>query len=476
VEKIYLAERPLRPYSEPFELPERWKEQYRALRAETQAFFSECSADFHSFCLSAAREITPDFFFIANGGPLAHNHGIIWRVKAGLDITRWSMEGYCTLIEDMQHPGMIGDLIVDNIFTYKLCRASGQRAALLLATAQNPDSIALSMAEASAGDGCLIQGGYGCPEVRRQFDRFWESNRELFEGKSSFSDVLLIYHPDELFHDNTPHLRQIRQLIEHLSDHHITFDLMLLKNIGKERLSDYRVVILPCISDISPEQVQILWDYAASEGQLVIFDSLPPGSKMPEESPWSELFPNHDGAKSPIFSKDIKAIWSAAIGELMPEKGLYFFDLTERECGNFEELIARFKKAKEQGLSMGLQPPGRLVELINRACGRTASLAPDAPHYVRIRAFVDDPGDIGQIIVHVLNYNLQRDKAGKTLPIVPVRDVRLTVPLPDDREVKSVRMFVPGGEIEELPWREEEGLVIADIQQLKIYAVVELRF
>lgn len=471
--KIYPLEEPLPPYSQPFELPVGWESRHRALWAETQAFCSECSADFHTFCLTTAREVNPNFIFTANAGPLFTNQAMVWRTKFGLDITRWSTESNCTLIEDNQYPGMIGELIIDNCFAYQLCRASGQRAALLLSSGQGYDAIKLAMAEAGAGGGCTIQGGYAYPKVRRQFDRFWESHGNLFTGKSSFSNLLLIYSPDEIYHGNTSNLRQTRQIIEHLSDHHITFDLRLLKNIDEGCLSQYRVVILPCINNIKPEQLNILRNYSASGRQVVILDSLTPGTKLPRGSPWSGLFPGHR-VKPSAHSEGV--VWAASIGELMPEKDLYPFDMTEGEMNDFKRLLSRVKDAEKGNLSVGRQPPGRLIEIIDRACGRTASLATDAPRHVRFRAFVSNTGEARQTIVHILNYNLHRDDDGRGLPAIPAEDLKLVLPLTKRTKIKSVRKFVPGEEPMDLAWERTEGSLISFIPKVDVYAVVDVQF
>jgi len=449
---IFMVERPLPPYSQPFQMTEEWEEQRAALRDETLGFLSECSRDFHLFCLAAGREIRDDFFFVANIGPMLHQ-GAVSRVQGGQDVTRWSSQSLCTLIEETQHPGKINDVIVDNVLAFSICKAAGQRAAVLSGAAQSKDAIALSMAEAAVHGGLMIQGGYDFPEIRKRFDTFWKEHGKLLANKVSWAKVCVLYHSDELFRDNREHLRQIRQIVEHLSDHHVPFEMMMLKEISLDALSRFQAVILPSVKQASSEQIEILTQYGRNKGYLLPIGCAqfgPTGQEDPYIHPFTSL------------------------SELLKDKDLYFFDLSERECNRFDLLWHRIQEAESKGRRLASQPPGRLMKMIDEACGFPANLAPYAPAHLRVKVYVDSVASPSQFFVHLLNYDVGRKKDGATISARPLRQLEMRLPGGEEPYPSSATLFSPGDDSETLAIRRLEDGLHVTVPFVRIWSVVWL--
>jgi len=364
-----------------------------ALWYDTQAFYAESDAELLWDIRDEGRKVNRDFFVIPNYGPWGHFDGVYKRAPSGFNAGVWAP--YCRLImfEEMQRSGQLAeDLFIDFILQYKLAFALRFRGGVLSYHATDPTGVELGMAEAAAGGGgALIQPGYGAPESRRRFRRFFREHADLFAGFRSQADVGVVFDYNQLYWNNATHLQDVYRLSQYLSEQHVLFDLAPLSDVSKHRLSDYSAVITPDLTYL-PEAVLKELD-AYSRGPGVWLDI--------GHSGWFD----EDGHLRTRASR-AKVLRRDELNQLVPYPRFAPYLLREADINDLNELVALRQATLAAAAPIPPKPaPEDLRRLLETHTGLPLAVVPQ-PGLEGLRVNVwRRPGAAGEkVVAHFVNY------------------------------------------------------------------------
>jgi len=434
-----------------------------ALWVETQSFWADSSAELLAAVAAEGRKTNPKFFAVPNLGPLAHADGVQKRVGEGMNPFTWARATDLFLVEEMQRPGhVLGGYFIHNILQYKLAFAAGFRAGMLLYKSQDPAGIELSMAEAGAGGGgALIQGGYKAPESRRKYRRFFDQNRDLWDGYESLADVAVVFDYDQLYWLNRSNLQAAYRLVDYLSERHILFDLVTPAQVASGKLSRYQAVVTPSLKYLSGAALSALREYRARGG--VWIDAGDSGRL----SDAGELRTSSAGASAAFRDLD----------ELIEYPRFAVYLLKEDDANEINEITVTLKAVLEGENPL---PPSRvkrdLQALIEEKSKRPlAVVAGDRMAGVRVAAYRRGSVQGEKTVAHFVNYNCQMALDAKenwNLSPQPVREIQARLPA---RGVKSVRCIDPdGAPPQQLAFTQKGATVEFTVPEVRIYKIVEI--
>lgn len=437
------------------------------LGVETCRFRASSMARLFTTLREAGESVRPGFMILPNLSPMAHLEGVRIRVGNGQDTGRWAQACSWLMFEEMQQSGRFGvDTISDCVLQYKLAFACGIRGGMLLYHARDAAGISLAMAEAGAGGGGgLIQGGYECPDTRAQFEAFWRTHRDLFEGRRPWAQAGVCYLRDELYWRNFGHLGAVYRIRRELSDEHVLFDFITEQNFSPETLRGMKVVILPETRYLSGVQVAALREYVEQGGVLVTIGAC--GAR-------DEL-----GAvrASPPFDTGTpqkgRVVALPSLDACVPAKPFELFDLTEDQANDIDVVM---RHAAAAPASSAASRP--LAALLESTVGTDLAVAaPETPRTVRVSAFVKEDAEDAEdasLAVHLVNYDVPIRGIGQSGPPVVVEGLRLNLPLPEGWRAGAVNAFEPGAPEETLAYTQTGDRVELTVPRLTSYKVLRI--
>jgi hypothetical protein len=139
--------------------------------------------------------------------------------------------------------------------------------------------LAVSMAEGYATGG-LGMGRYmrfenpSGYETLVRYTNFMHKHRNLYDGARPWSDAAIILPRQTILNRRPAALDSFRHIGQALVERQLLLDVVVDENISKERLSQYRAVILPSAVVLSDTQLEILREYVANKGLLLYHGDL----------------------------------------------------------------------------------------------------------------------------------------------------------------------------------------------------------
>ena len=404
------------------------------------------------------RQHVEDFFVIVNNSPMSALEGFWDRRRYGLGVGPLHEYTAAVMFEEMQQAGRFGmDYINDNILQFKYSLAHGAKGVTLLYFAGHTDACNLANAEAaSGGGGAFVHPGFvGIPEMRAWGDWFTD-HAAMYDGKEAVHDVGVLFFAEQMYWENHDHIDAVYRIRMSLSDNHILFNFLVEPHFTLEALKTFEVVIVPDVSHMSQDQIDVLVAYAEGGGKVLIVGEcgLFDDRGIAHATPLSDLLAKHSD----------NVTFCDKLDSAVPARGQEIYDLPHGELNTFEyfpEMTDRVASIEEAQAARN-HP---LIAVLDEMAGRRLScLNDDAPYTLRVDAY-KDPDDETKTLVHLVNYDLLVTERGKTEPLIPATDVLVKIP------AKSARIWMSGGtEGEPL----NAGVDGVQIPAVDCYAIVEV--
>ena len=143
-----------------------------------------------------------------------------------------------------------------------------------VAKTDDPVRVALVIAESVANGGFAYPRGpnYKDPETReivRSYFDFLRRHEDLYRPVTSYAEAALVWRRTAVHRGDTMHTDAFKKVGMLLVKNHVLFDVMLDENITPERLSKYRLVLVPDGSDLPLGQVLALEGFIDAGGTVV---------------------------------------------------------------------------------------------------------------------------------------------------------------------------------------------------------------
>lgn len=470
------------------------------LWVETQRFWCESVASTHARLKKIGQTVfsekgrRDDFYTVVNLGSMQTVDGLNKRRVDGIDLTHFAPMSDMQMFEEMPQPGSLeSGVIISNIFAFRWAMAAGTRAGTLLYKAVDECGADLAEAEAAAGGGgAFIQPGLNAPKSRERWKPFFAEHSDLWEGGDSAARVGLLFWSDQVFYEYPEHLAMAHRLVRILSESQIPFDLVAEQ--GLSQISQYDVVIAPMLRYLDDTQIQQFLSYAENGGCLVVLD--PFGS----ENQYAQPRLMHPFIKVDFSSQEWKlgAYGKGKIVDLQPEqipkRQSDPWNLMEERAGAFlltEDFLNAARRCEmENGVDLGSGFVDQLEKTLQIPL-RWCPADTDDGVYIHPYLIPAKNDRCDRLIVHVVNYRIPillgkefregddpiwnvTTKSGE--PLVQ-KEIRIRVPLRDNRKVQNVLAFSPTDEIQPIQWESGTGYITVRIPELKIYqgVVFELK-
>lgn len=288
--------------------------------------------------------------------------------------------------------------------------------------------LAASMAEGYATGG-LGMGRYmrfESPEgfqTLARYTRFMHEHRHYYDGAAVLADAALVLPRQSVLNRRPASLDEFRSLGQALVERQVPLDVLVDQRLSRERLQSYRAVILPAVESLSDAQFDLLKEYAAAGGRLLV-----------------------RGA-----------------------------------CGNLDEQGA--PRTEEAKLPMAMTIAGstaaEAADAIRRELRKRGGSVIDSPWTVRVASYSQP----GRQLLHLVNYN--RDEQAPQIKgngpanenPLPVERVAVKLPLPTGKQVKSVTLLAPDREQPlSLEHQTEAGQVSFVVPRVLVYAVCVIEY
>ncbi len=408
--------------------------------AETQLFWRDSIHRFLGDIREWGSAIHGSFFVFPNG-----LHGRPWHIATSfrdcdLAMDENSVGGFGT------HPGQVTQHVVagmhdqhvnDNVLAYKYATGAGFRCRTnLLCRSGYPNSDygrlgpnrfvgALGIAEASAfgGGGCYLhrgpRGGEWLIPVRKKWNAFFDRCVEDLTGKHPWGQVAIFAPVAQSYFNDRNAYSGAQNTLGALLERKILADIILENTFSAERLARYEAVVLPHVSILSDSQMAALLDFARNGGTLILI---------------GEDIASRDGFGRDRAETERQPLLDAAAmhtpGSIHP---------------------ALIEGAPLADLAMGAREEAPLV---------------------RMAGYVDDPRAPGELLLHMVNYDVH---LGMDEPrLNAVADLGLTVPLPEGTVATGATLRRPDGEDLRVAVACEGGTARLTVPELNIYGYLRI--
>lgn len=317
-----------------------------------------------------------------------------------------------------------------NAWEFRYTAAAGGRPGYVALThgisgGQNSDE--LKFAEAAAfgsGAACFGRGGTSTALLAR-WREFLSRHGGLYTGVRPHARVGLLFMPRQAFYENLAHCTAVRRVAGILDAAGIVYRMVTEEEFNSGQYADVEILIMPQADYLSSAGLEGLLGFAQNKKVIIV-----------------EAMPAHD----------------ERFGAL-PDDRLQLLRLrTTLTPLHDQALLAAL--AADGGADLAVAAP---QEGIN-------------PHPLRFEVRRDDAAR--RLVVHCVNYRVPVTEAMGQ--VVPAREVKLTIPLPDGWEVADAAVFSP-----EMPdFTAPLATVTVDgpprtvqftLDSLNIYSIVELR-
>ncbi len=314
--------------------------------------------------------------------------------------------------------------VIDNILEYRYCAdVPGDIRPMILAIGRTPASRKLCLAEAAAfGSGAYNGVRPNTRDVQRPYIEFFLKHKGLYEGKVSASRIAMLFFPMLDHYPGSRHRGAAVVMKDRLGAMQAPFDCFSENGLEMSKLRTYALCVAPETKYLSEENLRLLGDYANAGGRLLVVGE----------------FATHDELCRP----------RAAPAWLPQDNG-------ESRVG--KGLVIRYPTAP---------PPSELRDLLSNA-GPTRLVVEEGKRArPMLRVMMYEGRD--ERIVHLLNYGCPVEG---TADVLPEKDVRVRVPLPEGRFAASVAALSPEGAESALDFEAREGACWFTVPEVAVYVV-----
>ncbi|NOZ21611.1 MAG: hypothetical protein GXP25_11065 [Planctomycetes bacterium] len=401
---------------------------------ETQIFWDDCINTFLQEMRAEGAKVHGSFYMFPNA--LQHRPwaALISARDCDLVMAENSV-GTCGT-----HPGSAKEEIIDgicvthtnnNIFAHRHAAACSQRVRSALLTRpgypkslpelmMNRDVGALGLAEAAAfsGGGTFLhrptKSAPFLAEVRDTYNRFFETHRDLYEGYYNYGQVAVACFAKQRYYSGNDQTRIAKPILEGLMKRHVLADPVTEVIFRPDILIKYRLLVLPEIEYLSDAEVNVVRAYVNAGGRVMV---------------------------------------SGDVGK---------YDLFMRE---------------REELPFGQYSVSRLADEIVKSvlAYRPVRVIPEKPDLapIRMACYTNFREKPERIVLHLVNYGVRLGRDAP--PASEIKDIPVSIPLPRETRVESVRYSRPGQEDVKLPVTVEKNVATFTVPALRIYGVCSFR-
>jgi hypothetical protein len=438
------------------------------LWVETVRFRGERMASLFAELKEEGEKHRKGFFVLPNLSPYQTVDGVWRRVGISHVFDKWAPVCPIIMFEEMQQPGLFVPGVVSSFtFQYKYAFANAARAGCLLYNAQDEGGVELAIAEAGAGGGgAFIQGGYACPEMRKEYRRFFAENKGVFRGYRPRSPVGLIFSYDEVAWGTKSHMEQTYRIADELMARHVLYDLVVDADLHRGKgLREHDVVVAAGLEHVSEPARQHLLDYVEDGGILVTAGDFNLGPL--NDGGALETTLGGKGVSSTGFGRG-KWLVVRDLSTVLPPATFELFMLSEDECNDIDVILSTARDS-----SPG-RPPRELVKLLEDAAG-PLSIA-DCEDTLRFNGYCRQHEREETIVLHALNYNLPIRGRGTSGPPVPSKRTRIRMPVGPEYQIREADLFMPpSGEPVSLSPQLDGSSLEFEIPEVEVYTVIRVK-
>lgn len=432
------------------------------------------------------------FYTVANLGSMQTVDGLNKRRVDGIDLTHFAPMADMQMFEEMPQPGSLeSGVIISNIFAFRWAAGAGTKAGTLLYKTVDETAADLSHAEAAAGGGgAFIQAGLNAPDSRARWKRFFAEYSHLWENGASYARVGLLFWSGQVFYEYPEHVAMTRRIIHILSENQVPFDIITEE--GLATVSHYEVIFAPQLRYLADSHIHALLAYVEQGGRLVVIEPFGTEDPYARKRGWHPL--SHylkNGNNRPLISHG-----QGHILDLRPEEvPLRHSDawvLMEERAGAFLLSSDFLNVAREQDVKHHVDLGTGFVSRLEKSFQIRLRWSPpntDAGVYIHPYRISPSENNPEKLVLHAVNYRvpIRLDKVVQETddPIwdvstrssepIPQKFVRISVPLPPDRQVHSVKSCSPVDEIQPVAWEVKDQTVMFAIPELKIYQAIVIQ-
>jgi hypothetical protein len=283
--------------------------QLRALWFETQRFWAWSIAENLLRLARAAAKHKPDFMVVPNWGAMATIRHLEGRRTSAKVVAEWKRGTNWMMFEEDGMPGRAEPGVYQDFqLEYKLALANGVRPVVLPYGEKSPAVSELAFAEAAAyGGGAYVQAGYDVPEIRKRYRELGTRHKELFDGLEPVAHVGLGFLFNQSLLENPAHMQQFYPLKQALSNAHYLWDTVTEEDLTVEKLSRYRVVVMPDARYLPPDAEAAIGDWTSRGGALIrVAGTTPPESAVTQlvgrNIEWTDR-PDLAGLRAAVYQK-----------------------------------------------------------------------------------------------------------------------------------------------------------------------------
>jgi len=448
--------------------------------AETMMFWADSVGEMLQEVRDAGRKVDPDFFLVPNWGTMQRVQAASGRAEEGHDMRRWKRGGDLQMFEEDHTTGLLAPgVVLDYDVELRYAFAAGVQAVVLPHSFASPDLVRIAIAEAAAVGGSVYENRFRDAEAVNTYRRFFQTHSDLYEGYHSAAKVALAHFFDQVYYYNVEHLRQVHALNRYLADQQIPFDQITEDDLQPERMSQYRIVILPNVAFLSDEQIAAVSDFIAGGGAV---------ATIGEYGTHDLYCREREATEDPIGRLSTKGDVTvfSSLAEVLPHPGVFLEPAIQAARSGFfaeeapgEEQLRRHRAIARIDEALGIkryQEPGPLTPVIERALRVDPHLIdPWQASGIRSTVYRKDDGQGERVVIHLVNKNVPVTVPEEERVLRPVKDLHVRLPLPHGVAPQSVEVYVPGKEPQHLAVAGAEGghpEVLLD--RLDDYAVISV--
>jgi hypothetical protein len=410
------------------------------------------------------RRLNPEVAIETNPHSGISGRNTIW--EQGVDYPRLLAHLDAVWTEEGDPAGVTPNgILVSKIRTFKMTNTLHNT--LFVATG-GEDGNTLQMAEAMGfGRQCLgdvggVLAGYDLPEDQRRYIRFFHRNFEYYRDTDNVADVASLHSYASLAYNNDRAAVSTMLFEQAMIQARVPFDIIFDDNL--KDLRKYRVLVLADQECLSDEKLDLIRKFVENGGSLVATEH----STLYTE--WRERRRNFGLAD--LLKVDAPP-WR---GAREPEDILKVATIRRQAGRGHVVYIPEVKSAipKPPGARMTSQywklplNSRELTDDVRWAAGRRLSLEVTAPPTV-VAELVEQKQK-GEMIVHLLNYDVARTPS--------VRSIAIDLQVPERKTPARISLISPdeAGALS-LPFRAKNGRVRFTVPRLRTYslAIIQLQ-
>ncbi len=442
----------------------------RALWAETKIFWAKSVARNLKLIRNFGESISSNFFVVPNWGEMQLTDGNKFREEIGHDMGIWQGESDWQMFEESNEPGMIAPgVYLDFILELKFALANGVPGAILSHVSGDQNTVELSHAECLAGLGSFIQRKDLFPDVRSKYRAFHREQSALLEGCHPYYQVGLAYFYDQLHLENLSHMRQVYKFTRYLNDQHVLFSIITEADLVAGNNLPCNVLILPDLRYISDEQVAGLENFLSQGGICFATGQF---------ASHNERGSVREGSLGRLIqSYPDRFIHIQDLGSLIPDDKISLDDARRLARTTWKKINVPggtgFQSMKHLDEELGIQRYLQGGEMGKTLQGEMSLPLTSPWDALGIRFQGYRKG--GNIILHVVNYNLDLLSEDGTRQIDGLDSLEISLPRPHDFAPSKIVSKEPGGPVENVQWSCKKNEVSIGLEDLRFYKLIHMK-